>query len=199
MPKIIDHHILIRIKIPRRIYIVALWAILKYRKIRTGRHFRKIHLTQNKFALVDPADYPHLSKYKWHLAKAKHTNYAARWQRTPASNKRKKIWMHRQIAEPPKNLLVDHINHNGLDNRRANLRIATHSQNLANRKKTTRKTLSKYKGLEFDKTTNKFKARISINSKTIYLGSFKSESDAAKAYDKAAIKYHKQFACLNFK
>jgi hypothetical protein len=198
MLNINESEILIRIKLPRTIRALALCLILKYRKIRFGCQFRKIPLTQNEFALVDPDDYPQLCKYKWFLAKGKNTNYAARWHRPPNSKKRKKIPMHRHILKPPPNLLVDHINHNGLDNRRQNLRLATHSQNLANRKKTTSKTLSKYKGLEFDKTTKKFKARITVKGKKIFLGSFNSETQAARAYDKAATKHFRNFACLNF-
>lgn len=106
--------------------------------------------------------------------------------------------MHRQIIDIPKYLVCDHLNGNGLDNRKANLRPATVSQNLCNRPKTKAKTRSIYKGLEWSKTQRKFKARIQINHRKIYLGSFDNELDAARAYDTAARKYHKEFAALNF-
>ena len=106
--------------------------------------------------------------------------------------------MHRQVIDGPANMLYDHINHNGLDNRKANLRKATLSQNLCNRKKRNTITRSKYKGLEWDKIQKKWKARIQINNKKIYLGSFPNETHVAKAYDNAAKKYHQKFANLNF-
>ena len=106
--------------------------------------------------------------------------------------------MHRQIIHIPPHLICDHINRNGLDNRKSNLRPATVSQNLCNKPKRKAMTRSKYKGLEWDKNQRKVKARIQINHRVIYLGSFDSEIAAAKAYDQAAQKYHREFASLNF-
>ncbi len=172
--------------------------VLWHRRLRFGYPFRKISLTRGKYALVDPQDYPRFAKYKWHLAKSPTGSYAVRWQRCLDNNTRKRIWMHRQVIHIPDNLLCDHINGNSLDNRKANLRPATVSQNLCNRKKRKSKTRSIYKGLEWDKTQRKWKARIQINKRKIYLGSFNSEIDAAHAYDRAAKKYHREFANLNF-
>jgi len=106
--------------------------------------------------------------------------------------------MHRQVIDVPPNLFCDHINHNGLDNRKANLRPATFAQNAANRPKRNPPTRSIYKGLEWDKAQRKWKARISVQGRKIYLGSFPSQIAAAKAYDNAAKIYHQQFAALNF-
>jgi len=95
-------------------------------------------------------------------------------------------------------MVVDHINHDGMDNRSANLRAATHSQNMCHRKKHSAATYSKYKGVHWHKNHKKWLARITFEKKTIHLGYFRSETEAARAYDRAAMKYHGEFASLNF-
>jgi len=104
--------------------------------------------------------------------------------------------MHRQIIHVPEGYVIDHINGNGLDNRKANLRPATVAQNAWNSKK--RNPRSGYKGVCFDKDKGLWRAAIVCNRKRIHLGYFKDKTTAAKAYDKAAKKYHGQFASLNF-
>jgi hypothetical protein len=107
--------------------------------------------------------------------------------------------MHREILRPPGHLVVDHINHNGLDNRKANLRHATRAQNNFNRLIIIREdSSSKYKGVSWRKRKKKWRARICINGERKHIGYFKDEIHAAKAYDKAAKKYHGEFASLNF-
>lgn len=91
---------------------------------------------------------------------------------------------------------VDHINGNGLWNSRSNLRPATHSQNGSNQAKTSRKTSSIYKGVCWNKKNSAWCASIGIMRK--HLGYFKSDLEAAKAYDKAAIAKYGEFARLNF-
>jgi len=91
--------------------------------------------------------------------------------------------------------LVDHINGNPLDNRRENLRITTKQQNCCNQRK--RVGSSKFKGVVWHKMGGGWIAQIGVNYKRYHLGSFKSEIEAAKAYNDAAIKYHGEFACLN--
>jgi len=98
----------------------------------------------------------------------------------------------------PPGRICDHINGNGLDNRAANLRPATVSQNLANRPKRKAPARSKYKGLEWDKISKKWKARVQFEGRKIYIGSFDSELAAARAYDSAAKKIQKDFASPNF-
>jgi hypothetical protein len=98
----------------------------------------------------------------------------------------------------PKGILVDHQNSNPLDNRRSNLRLATHLQNSHNRKKTKIKTTSKYLGVSFDKYRKKWHVRILHMGKRINLGRFADEDEAGRAYDAAAKKYFGEFARLNF-
>lgn len=98
---------------------------------------------------------------------------------------------------PPAGLLVDHKNGDALDNRRDNLRLATYAQNAYNKKKTRTKTSSRFIGVCFSKKTGKWTAYLRFQGKRIWLGQFDNEIDAAKAHDRAAIKYHGEFARLN--
>ena len=107
--------------------------------------------------------------------------------------------MHREILNAPAGVLVDHINHNGLDNRKANLRLATRAQNCWNRKKPKmRKCASRFKGVGWHKGNKKWVSRIRFNGRRISIGYFNDEVEAAKSYDEAAKKYHGEFAVLNF-
>jgi hypothetical protein len=184
------------ITIPDRLLWPFVASVLLYRRARYGYAFRRIPLTQGKYAIVDPEDYGRLSKYKWHLNTAVYTNYACR--NIMVGTKKVKIKMHRQILKPPGHLFIDHINHNGLDNRKANLRFATRMQNNCNRIYKKQNSSSRYKGVAWHKHRKKWVARIGINGKRIALGYFDDQVEAAKAYDYAARKYHKEFAVLNF-
>lgn len=107
--------------------------------------------------------------------------------------------MHREIIIPPYPLVVDHINHNGLDNRKANLRPATKSQNTINKPYKKKKGAhSKYRGVTWQKSINKWQAQIRAKGNPRVIGYFEDEIEAAKAYDAAAKKHHGEFAVLNF-
>jgi hypothetical protein len=153
---------------------------------------KEIPLTQGKVALIDDEDYEKLKNYKFYA----HTD-CYNWY-CECKIKRRQTKMHRLILNPKNNEQVDHINGNGLDNRRCNLRIATQSQNRANSKK-QRNTPSKYKGAYWKEPNKKWQSMIQKNEKIYYLGLFEKEEDAAKAYDKAAKELFGEFARLNFK
>jgi hypothetical protein len=171
---------------------LAVAVLLRYRKRCYGFTFRKIKLTQGKYAIVDPEDYEKLIGYPWYAAKSPRTFYARRYENG------KTIKMHRQIMNPPPGLFVDHENHNGLDNRKANLKIATPTENARNRRPKSGKSGSIYKGVRRNKKLNKWRAVICYNGKYIHLGYFDDEKQAAKAYDEAAKELFGRFAFLNF-
>ncbi len=171
---------------------------LLYRRIWYGYPFRRIPLTQGQYAIVDPEDFERLNNHKWHVNRGANTYYACRFSRI--GKKRVSIKMHRQIINPPDHLFVDHINRNGLDNRKANLRPATRSQNSLNKSSIkTKPSSSKYRGVSWSKSQKKWHAQIGLNGKYKFIGYFDDEIQAAKAYDEAAKHYHKEFAVLNFK
>lgn len=149
-----------------------------------------IHLTQNRMAIVDDEDYDWLMQWKWYF----HKGYAQR------SIVRRKAHMHRIILNAPQGMEVDHINGNGLDNRRANLRLATRQQNGQNQRKAHNKT-SRFKGVTWNKRNNKWQCAFWMPkpvNKYIYLGLFSDEIEAAKLYDRYAREHFGEFARLNF-
>jgi len=152
---------------------------------------RFIPLTQGKFAIVDAEDYPRLARYKWSASRSRHNLYACRCAGG------KKISMHRVVANAPNGLLVDHIDGDTLNNRKANLRLCSITQNNRNRRPNRRAT-SKYKGVTWSKCCRKWFARIRPNRKVIYLGLFTDEIEAAVAYDRKAEVLFKDYAYLNF-
>jgi len=154
---------------------------------------KKIKLTQNKYALVDDEDYENLNKYKWCVSTL---GYAVR---AKIINDKKRIeWMHRVINKTPLGMDTDHINGNKLDNQKINLRSVTRSQNCIN-KPLMKNNTSGFKGVYIGKAIYNGKtfkyifSQIQTDGKTIYLGTFKTIQDAAKAYYNAAKKYHNQF------
>ena len=194
----IKFNISITITIPDRLAGLFIALTLFYRRGRYGYPFRRIPLTKGKYAIVDPEDFERLNKHKWHAMKSRNTFYASRKIHL-GKNKVKYIKMHREIIQPPDHLVVDHINHNGLDNRKANIRSATRLQNSYNRIHFRKNPSSKYKGVSWKKQKKKWLVQIRYNGQRKFLGYFKDEIQAAKAYDKAAKKNHVEFASLNFK
>ena len=151
-----------------------------------------IELTQNKVAIVDEEDYEKINVYKWCAIKCKTTWYAAR-NNYVSKGKQKLLRMHREILNAPLNIQVDHINGNGLDNRKENLRLCTHQQNQHNKKHPQKNNKFKIKGVHYCKNLNKFRARIGFNNKSIHLGYFNVLGDADSAYRIAEEKYFGEF------
>lgn len=159
---------------------------------------KKIKLTQNKFALIDNEDYRLISKYKWcAVNNHNYTYYALSGCWNKQTKKVKQIRMHRLIMgiTDPK-IQIDHINGNGLDNRKKNLRVCNNSQNHMNQEK-RKFCSSRFKGVYWYKLLNKWRARIYMNGKSKDLGHFDNEIEAAKVYNEAAIRYFGEFAKLN--
>lgn len=164
----------------------------------------KLNGKRGGYALVDDVDYDLLIQHKWHQNAQ---GYAV--TRIYENKKDKKIHrMHRMIMQLPKTpngLFIDHANGNKLDNRKKNLRPATHSENIANSKKRSyagKPAKSKYKGVWFqsDKNYNRTKkwvAELKKNGVRYRLGHFLTEIEAAEAYNKKAKEIHKQFAPIN--
>jgi hypothetical protein len=152
--------------------------------------------------LVDDEDFERLNNFRWHIKNKKNVFYVNRniliKKEGTTQYKQKTIPMHRQIMSLTfgDKLLVDHINHNPLDNRKCNLRIATRLEN--NRNSTSRKnSSSKYLGVSWSNHNKRWMAYIRIKGKTIHLGGFKIEEDAALAYNQAAVEYFREYANLN--
>jgi len=138
--------------------------------------------------LIDDEDYDRIKKYRWYrLCGNKPPFYFCRNVRK--SGNRKIILLHKFIMDAQDNLEVDHKNSNTLDNRKSNLRICTHAENCRNRKGITNST--GYKGVS--RKGMKYRARITKNRETIFLGDFDTPEEAYKAYCKASKKYHGEF------
>ena len=160
------------------------------------QRFRKIKLTQGKYALVDAEDFEWLSRWKWHYHKhpKDKVGYAATNGKYENKKRLPRIRMHNLIFG--KN--VDHINGNGIDNRKSNLRIADKYQQAYNKSVHVHKKSLGCKGVSVVKDKkgilSYWIARISIKGERIYLGTFKNHIAASRAYIKAAKKYHGEFA-----
>ena len=155
---------------------------------------REIPLTRGHVALVDDEDYEALAAFKWRCMGTGHP-YACR-DTSRVLGPRRLIQMHRVILSAPDGVLVDHVSGNGLDNRRANLRLANHSQNRINSPR--RDGTSIFRGVSWHVCRQTWQATIGVDGKKHFLGVHPSEMAAALAYDDAARRLHGEFARLNF-
>ncbi len=153
-----------------------------------------IEITRGLSAIVDDEDYDLVAHRRWQAKPAvRQVEGKTAWY-AQAQFDRRTVFMHRLILGAEKGQEVDHINGNGLDNRRANLRFCNRSQNSANTRRDPPK--SGFRGVYSDKRL--WAARISINGRRRSLGMFEDPADAARAYDAAAKEAFGEFATLNF-
>ncbi len=165
---------------------------------------KEIPLSRGQVALVDDEDFEELSKFKWfaYWSEPSRTYYAVR--NTPrGSGLTTQIRMHRQITGVGRGRpQIDHANHNGLDNRRQNLRVCSQTQNNHNLRKVRRRCTNRYKGVTLYAKTGRWQAKIREpradgNSRCKHLGYFATENEAARAYNLAARALFGEFALLN--
>lgn len=162
----------------------------------------QIPLSSRKYpglvALVDDEDAPYLLQFKWHVRVDDDKLYAAR---TPLVSRGERksgyITMHRELLGKRDGVFPDHVNRNGLDNRRENLRFATPEQNNFNRTY-RRRSSSGFRGVVWNRRVSRWQCSIKYRRKSIYLGLFDDPVEAACTYDAAAREYFGSFARLNF-
>ncbi len=147
-----------------------------------------INISDKHSTFVDNEDYQKLSQYKWHILSMGGGKYPAVYRQ----NGKQIIYMHRQIMETPINLIVDHIDHNRLNNQKSNLRNCSRSQNAQNMMDN-----GEYQGVHWDTTHKKYRSRIRVSGARKHLGYFNNPSEAAICYNKAASKFYGEYARLN--
>jgi hypothetical protein len=184
------------IPVPDVLMRILFAPLLLYRHKKYGHPFMRIKLTQNQYAAVDFDDFCKLVRYEWSAYNNGNTFYAVRpgfFNSFPCF-----IRMHRVIMNAKKGQVVDHIDHDGLNNCKYNLRVVTPAENRLNNRRGFNSPTSKYKGVFYDKRRTRFRAVLSIDGRKKHLGYFENEVEAAKEYDKAAISCRGEFAVLNF-
>jgi hypothetical protein len=149
----------------------------------------RLPLSQGKYAIIDAEDYEKVGHLKWYYC----DRYAVRSIRI--GHKKMTIMMHRVILDAPIGSMIDHANHDGLDNRRCNLRFCNKAQNAWN--SSVVRGASGYKGVYYWMARKKWVTHIKAEGMNRTIGYFDSAIEAARAYNEVAEKYHGEFACLN--
>jgi hypothetical protein len=158
---------------------------------------KKIKLTQGMYAMVDDEDFDNLNSHKWSARKDHDRDcFYAVCQAKQIKKNRKTLLMHRLILKTPSKIQVDHIDGNGLNNQKSNIRNCNRSQNQMNRINQANNT-SGYKGVTWNSHVGSWQAQLKVGGKQLYLGCHKNILNAAVAYNDAAIKHFGEFARLN--
>lgn len=158
-----------------------------------SRHSVFIPLSKGKVAIIDAEDAKRVNQHKWCATVTKRGRWYAK-RKVVRDGKATSEMLHRFIMNCPKGFEVDHINNDGLDNRRENLRLCTRSQNNGNRRLTT----IKFKGVSWERKSKSWRASIGKDYVNYELGRYKTAEEAAEAYDRAARRLYGQFARVNF-
>lgn len=150
-----------------------------------------------RYAKVDDEDFAELSQYRWYLMRpTKNHNYAVRY--SIEDDRAVAVLMHRGLMNTPKGMHTDHINHDGLDNQRLNLRVCTNSNNQGNAR-LRRDTTTGFRGVHkaIRRNQERYVAQIYVNNKHIYLGAFNTAREAAIRYNQAALEHFGSFSYQN--
>lgn len=155
---------------------------------------KEIVLTRGKVAIVDDDDFERLNQFKWCFDNV----YAKRGVYIPETQGTKTLRMHNDILTAPKGMVVDHINLNKLDNRKENLRVVSRQYNNIHRAKGCRNKTG-FVGVQYipHLKLKKWTAEIRMNGKRFYLGYFHTAIEAAREYNKHALKHFGEYAVLN--
>lgn len=157
---------------------------------------KQIQLSKGKYAIVDDEDFEYLNQWKWYVNSSGYAVRSENFKTESGKISARTIRMHRVVMRAPQTHEVDHRFGNRLDNRKANLRVCTRSENNMN-KPLLPKNSTGFKGVMWHKRNLRWVSRIKVNGKLIHLGSFTCKIQAAKIYNEAALKYHGEFAHLN--
>jgi HNH endonuclease/AP2 domain len=163
------------------------------RPVRVEGNNAFVPLTRGYEAIIDAADAAFVGQWNWFALPKTNTVYAARWGR---EGEPRTVRLHRVLLDPPQDLGIDHVNRNGLDNRRGNLRLATRSENMWNSAIQVNNT-SGFKGVSWVKRDKKWAASIRVFGKTNYLGYFETAEQAHEAYARASAEMHGEFGRLS--
>lgn len=158
---------------------------------------KRVQLSQGKFALVDDGDFDSVNRWKWSFQKMPTVDgYAVRVVKE--NGRYRKIYLHRFLCGFPTGKVIDHVDGDGLNNQRENLRVCVQHENISNQRKKKNNT-SGFKGVSFHRRTGKWAAQITFQRVKRHIGLFPDAQSASDAYDQASKKTHGEFGLPNHK